>query len=70
MINFDDTTGENIKEHNPNQPQISDHPCIILIIQGSESEKSNALLNFISHQTDIEKVYLFTKDPFKAMDPI
>ena len=26
MINFDDITKENIKEHNPNQPQFSDHP--------------------------------------------
>ena len=25
MINFDDVTKENIKEHNPNQPQFSDH---------------------------------------------
>ena len=26
MINFDDVTKENIKEHNPNWPQIHDHP--------------------------------------------
>ena len=26
MINFDDVTGENIKEHNPNWPSIPDHP--------------------------------------------
>ena len=26
MINFDDVTKENIREHNPNRPQISDHP--------------------------------------------
>ena len=30
MINFDDVTKENIKEHNPNWPQISDHPYRIL----------------------------------------
>ena len=32
MINFDDVTKENIKEHNPNWPQIPDRPDIILII--------------------------------------
>ena len=26
LINFDDITKENIKERNPNLPQISDHP--------------------------------------------
>ena len=26
MINFDDVVKENIKEHNPNWPQISDNP--------------------------------------------
>ena len=26
MINFDDVTKENIKKHNPNWPQIPDHP--------------------------------------------
>ena len=26
MINFDDVTKENIKEHNPNWSQIPDHP--------------------------------------------
>ena len=31
MINFDDGTKENIKEHNPNCPQIPDHPYRILI---------------------------------------
>ena len=26
MINFDDVTKENIKEHDPNRPQVLDHP--------------------------------------------
>ena len=26
MINFDDVTKENIKEHNPNWPQTPNHP--------------------------------------------
>ena len=32
MINFNDDTKENAKEHNPNLPQIPDHTCRILII--------------------------------------
>ena len=35
MINFDDITKENIKEHYPNWPQIPDHPYRILIFGGS-----------------------------------
>ena len=35
MINFDGVTKENIKEHNPNWQQISDHSYIILISGGS-----------------------------------
>ena len=48
MINFDDVTKENIKEHNPNWPQIPDHPYRILIIGGSGSGKTNSLLNLIN----------------------
>ena len=39
MINFDDVTKENIKKHNPNLPQISDHPYKKLIKEGSVSSK-------------------------------
>ena len=38
MINFDDIIKENIKEYNPNQPEIPDHPHRILT-GGSGSEK-------------------------------
>ena len=48
MINFDYVIKENIKEHNPNWPQIPDYPCKILIIGGSGSEKANSLFNLIS----------------------
>ena len=37
MINFDDAIKEETKEHDPNWPQTSDHPYIILIIGGSGS---------------------------------
>ena len=37
MINFDDVTGENIKNQQSNKPQIPDHPYRILITGGSGS---------------------------------
>ena len=47
MINLDSITNENNKEHNEKWPYISDHPDRILIIGGSRSQKTNALLNLI-----------------------
>ena len=66
MINFDDVTNENKTEHNPEWPYIPDHPYIILIIGGSGSEKTNALLNLINNQLNIDKRYLYAKDPYEA----
>ena len=37
MVNFDDVSKENIKEHNTNWLQIPDHPYRMLIIRGSGS---------------------------------
>ena len=63
MINFDDYTNENIVEHNSKWPYIPDHPYRILIIGGSGSGKTNALLNY--NQPDIDKIYLYVKDPYE-----
>ena len=63
MINFDDYTNENIIEHNSKWLYIPDHPYRILIIGGSGSGKTNALLNLINNQPDIDKIYLYAKDP-------
>ena len=41
MINFDNVTKENKKTHNPNSPQIPNHPYRILIFGGSGSRKTN-----------------------------
>ena len=41
MINFDDVTKDNVKEHKPKWPQISDHPYRTLIIGGSGSGRRN-----------------------------
>ena len=66
MINFDAVTKENTKEHNPNWPQIIDHPYRILIIGGSGSGKTISLFNLINHQPDIDKIYLYAKHPYKS----
>ena len=42
MINFHDTTKENIKDQNPNCLQFPDHPGKILIVGGSGSGKTNS----------------------------
>ena len=66
MINFDDYTNENKTNHNPKWPYIPDHPYRILIIGSSASGKTNALLNLINNQLDIDKIYLYAKDPYEA----
>ena len=62
MINLDSITNENNKEHNEKWPYIPDHPYRILIIGGSGSGKTNALLNLINEQDHIDKIYLYAKD--------
>ena len=66
MINFDDYVNENRIEHNKNWPNIPDHSYRILIIGGSGSGKTNVLLNLIENQPDIDKIYLYAKDPYEA----
>ena len=55
-----------IKQHNPKWPYIPDHLYKILIVGGSGSGKTNALLNLINNQPDIDKIYLYAKDPYEA----
>ena len=66
MINFDNYTNENKTEHNSKLPYIPDHPYKILIVGGSGSGKANELLNLINNQLDIDKIYLYAKDPYEA----
>ena len=66
MINFDNYANENRTEHNSNWPYIPHHLYRILIIGGSGSGKTNALLNLINSQPDIDKIYLYVKDPYEA----
>ena len=62
MINLDSITNENNKEHNEKWPYIPDHPYRIIIIGGSGSGKTNALINLINEQNDIDKIYLYARD--------
>ena len=66
MINSDDYTNENKTKHNPYQPYIPDHPYRILIVGGSGYGKTNALLNLINKQPDIDKIYLYAKDLYEV----
>ena len=65
-MNFDDYVNENKAIHNKNWPYIPDHPCRILIVGGSGSGKTNLLLNLIENQPDIDKIYLYAKDPYES----
>ena len=66
MINFDEYTNENKMQHNSKWPYIPNHPYRMLIMGGSGSGKTNALLNLINNQLDIDKIYLYAKDPYET----
>ena len=62
IINLDSIINDNNKEHNEKCPFIPDHPYRIIIIGGSGSGKTNALINLINKQNDFDKIYLYAKD--------
>ena len=61
MINLDIITNEN-KEHNEKWPYLPDHPYRVIIIGDSGSGKTNAWINLINEQNDIDKIYLYARD--------
>ena len=66
MINFDDYTNKDKTHDNLKLPYIPDHLNRILIIGGSGSGKTYALLNLVNNQPDIDKIYLYAKDSYEA----
>ena len=54
------------QKHNLDWSQIPDQPYRILIIGDSGSGKTNLFFNLINHQSDIDKIYLYAKDPYEA----
>ena len=66
MISFDAYADENKTEHNLKWPYIPNYSYKILKIGGSGSEKTNSLLNLTNNQPDIDKIYLYIKDPCEA----
>ena len=48
MINFDDYANKSKTKHNQEWPYIPDLPYRVLIIRGSGSGKTSALLNLIN----------------------
>ena len=37
-----------------------------MIVGGSGSGKTNVLLNLINHERNVDKIYLYAKDPYEA----
>ena len=62
MFNLDEITNENDEEQNEKWPYTPDHPYKIMINGGSPSGKTNAFLNLVSQQSDIDKTDLYAKD--------
>ena len=65
MIKFDDIKKTNKKKQS--KLTTSSWSSIQnIIILGSGSGKTNSLFNLISHQPDIDKIYLYAEDLYKA----
>ena len=55
-----------IETYAKNWWEIPDHPYRILITGGSVSGITNSLFNLISRQPDIDKIYLYAKNPHEV----
>ena len=61
--NYDESIETN---YNPIWPYTPDYSYKILIIGGSGSEKTNALLNLKNINKMFDKIYLYVKNLFKS----
>ena len=68
MLNFDDDTIEETKEHNPNCIEVTDHPYKMLITGCSGLGKTNSLFNLINQQRYVDEICLYAKDLNEAKD--
>ena len=58
-----------IKQHNLKWSYIPDDPYRIFITGHSICGKTNELVNLINNQPDIDKIYLYARDPYEAKYP-
>ena len=65
LFNFDYISNFK-RSHNRAWTKIPDHPYLILIIGGYASRKTNALLNLINNESEIDKIYLYAKDSYES----
>lgn len=65
IINFNRIVRETKVQHNEDWSYTPDHPSRILVIGGRGTGKTNMLLNLIDRQSDIDKIYLYVKDPYE-----
>ena len=65
MINFDEYTNENIIEHNSKWPYIPDHPIQNNYYRWFWIRKNKCIIKLINNQPDIDKIYLYAKDPYE-----
>ena len=64
---FDSIAKENTKLHNCNWQKISNyHPRLSVIIDSKSRKKTFFSLNLVSHQSVIDEINLYGKDPFKS----
>ena len=66
MINFDDYGNENKTIHNKNWPYIPDCSYENINNRRLRIWKKKLLLNLIENQPDINKIYLYAKDPYES----
>ena len=66
MINFNDVSGENKTKDNLDEIYIPDHRYRILIIGYSGSRKRNASLDLINNQPDVDKINIYSHNPYEA----
>ena len=66
MIKFDDYVNENKTEHNKKLAIYSRSSIQNINNTRLRIWKKNVLLNLIETQPDIDKIYLYAKDPFEA----